>query len=874
MFEIIIRFILIQLLKLRYSLQVTGLDAINNPNGKGILFLPNHPALIDPVIVMSLLHKSFKPRPLGDEVQTSKPVVRQIMKHLRPVIIPDMEKSDRSKSGQIRLAMKDIVDAIKNGDNVLIYPSGHIYRSYLEDVGGNAIVEHILKEIPDIKIVLVRTKGLWGSSFSYAGGKAPAVFSYISKYILSVFANGIFFIPKRKVTVEFKEPDDIPRLADRLTINQYLENYYNADPLHNTYVPYFWWEKTEQKLLPEPEVNKIIGDPSLVPSETKKIVTKYLNDITGISSINDNDRLSNDLGLDSLKIVELMGWIENEFGFTIDDVGALKTVGDCYLAACGQIIGKKVETLKHVPSGWFKDKSQAPLTLPAGESIADLFLSQARLNPGKIILSDQISGAKTYRELVIAVMLLKTEMEKMPGNVIGIMLPASVSAAIVFLAVMFSGKIPVMINWTVGTIFMQHCLNTASVKNIITAKALLEKLKNQGLDYSSIDVNWVELENIAKNISTFQKASAFIKSSISLKSLSKVIISDTAAILFTSGSEAKPKAVPLSHNNFISNLKDFSTVLHFFSNDRLLGMLPPFHSLGLAGTIILPLCAGLKTVYHPNPTEAVSIAGLIAAYKVSLLLGTPTFINGIINAAKAQDLSSIRLVFTGAEKCPDHVYDLFNKTCPKAVMCEGYGITECSPVVSVNSDKNPSPGTIGKILPSMEYAIIHPEKKTKVFADEQGLLLVKGPNVFAGYLTDDAKSPFVEFEGKYFFDTGDLVKEDMYKILTFCGRLKRFIKLGGEMVSLPAIESVLLNALSDQNEEGPVLAVGATSSEYHPEIILYTAKDIEREEVNNIIRQSGLSGLHNVRKVIKLDKIPVLGSGKTDYQSLKNLMDS
>nr|CBX27763.1 hypothetical protein N47_C18210 [uncultured Desulfobacterium sp.] len=857
---------------MRYYLKVTGLETIKKKTGKGILFLPNHPALIDPVIIMSLLHKKFKPRPLGDEAQTNRPFIRLIMKHLRPVIIPDMEKSDRSKSEQIRLAINDIVKALKDGDNVLIYPSGHIYRSYLEDVGGNGIVDHILKEIPDIQIVLVRTKGLWGSSFGYARGISPSVFRDLIKHIFCVLANGIFFIPKRKVSVEFKEPDDIPRHADRLTINQYLENFYNHDPLQNTYVPYYWWEEKKYKILPEPETKKITGDPSLVPSETKKIVSAYLTDITGISKINDKDRLSHELGIDSLKTVELIGWLENEFGFPIEDVGALKTVGDCYLAAYGQIIGKKVETLKSIPSGWFKDSSKTLVSIPEGRSIADFFLSQAIKNPGKIILSDQISGSKTYRDLIIAVLLLKPILEKIPENVIGIMLPASVSAAIVYLAAIFSGKTPVMINWTVGKSYMQHCLETVSVKNIITAKALLERLKNQGIDYSSIDVNWIELENVVKNISVFKKAQAFVKSRFFRRILSKPEISDTAAILFTSGSETKPKAVPLTHHNFLSNLKDFSTVLHFYSDDRLLGMLPPFHSLGLAGTIVLPLCAGIKTVYHSNPTEAVILTGLIKAYKVSLLLGTPTFLNGILKAAKPQDLASIRLVFTGAEKCPDHVYDLFHQTCPDAVVCEGYGITECSPVVSVNSDKNPVAGTIGKILPSMEYAIIHPEKRTRVPVGKQGLLLVKGPNVFAGYLKSEVKSPFVEFEDKIFYDTGDLVKEYENKILTFCGRLKRFIKLGGEMISLPAIENILMNALSDKSEEGPLLAVEATPSEYHPEVVLFTSRDITREEANGLIRQNGLSGLHNIRKVIKLEQIPVLGSGKTDYQSLKKML--
>ena len=179
-----------------------------------------------------------------------------------------------------------------------------------------------------------------------------------------------------------------------------------------------------------------------------------------------------------------------------------------------------------------------------------------------------------------------------------------------------------------------------------------------------------------------------------------------AAILFTSGSEAKPKAVPLSHQNFLANLQDVAKVLRFYGNDSLLGMLPPFHSLGLTGTLLLAACMGVKTVYHANPTEAGVLAKIIEVYKTTVLVGTPTFLNGILRAAEPGQLDTLRLILTGAEKCPDHVYQAVAQDCPQVVMCEAYGVTECAPGVSMNNPEHPVAGTIGPMLPSMEHAIV------------------------------------------------------------------------------------------------------------------------------------------------------------------------
>ena len=223
---------------------------------------------------------------------------------------------------------------------------------------------------------------------------------------------------------------------------------------------------------------------------------------------------------------------------------------------------------------------------------------------------------------------------------------------------------------------------------------------------------------------------------------------------------------------------------------------------------MLPLLTGLRAVYHNNPMESAKLAAHIEQYQVSILVGTPTFLGGIVNAAKPGQLDTLRLAVTGAEQCPPRVYDALATRCPKTTVIEGYGITECSPVVSVNVPGREVRGTIGEVVSSLESVVVEPERFEPVTPGTRGLLLVRGPSVFAGYLHYDGESPFVEFDGKLWYKTGDLVSLDERGNLTFCGRMKRFIKLGGEMISLPAIESVLERVFpTAEDQEGPSLAV-------------------------------------------------------------------
>ncbi|MGB2820973.1 MAG: AMP-binding protein, partial [Phycisphaerae bacterium] len=436
----------------------------------------------------------------------------------------------------------------------------------------------------------------------------------------------------------------------------------------------------------------------------------------------------------------------------------------------------------------------------------------------------------------------------------------------------------VMINWTVGPRNLAHCVGLVDVRHILTAGALTARLESMGADLSAVAERLVLLERLAGEVPGAAKLWAWVRARITWSRLARAAAdvrgSDPAVILFTSGSEALPKAVPLTHANILTNIRDIAELRVIQPGDRLLGILPPFHSFGLTVTTVLPFCMGVPVTHHPDPTEAPVLARLIDAYGTTIMVGTPTFLGAITRAARPEQLASLRLAVIGAEKCPDRVYELLGQVNPKMEILEGYGATECSPIVSVNRPGRVRQGTVGLPMASVRHAIVSTETLERTAPGRTGMMLVSGPSVFPGYLNYDGASPFVEFEGASWYRTGDLVSEDAEGVITFRGRLKRFVKMGGEMISLPAIEAVLQKHFpAPEGDEGPSLAVEASGEEGRTEIVLFTTQRLDRETVNRRIREAGLSGLHNIRRVIHVDEIPLLGTGKTDYRTLRERLD-
>ena len=878
------------LLWLRYRIRVKGRLAIVSRGKSKIIFLPNHPALIDPIMLLAHLWQ-FEPRALADEDQVDRFFIRFLAKRAGVVSIPSMSKAglDADTSAEeIELGIAKLVECLARGENVLLYPSGHLCRNRMEELGGNSAVETLLRAVPDARVVLVRTRGLWGSSFGWASGREPSVADVLGKGLKLLLASGMFFAPRRKLDIELTEPDDLPRLADRTEINRYLEDFYNADAPPATYVPYTIWERGGARELPEPEVRSSEDALHAVPDGTRRIVTEFIGEVSGTDRFADDALLGSDLGMDSLARSELLMFLQKEFGFPQGNVDSLRTVGDVMLAACGESMAATEISLRPVAAKWFANEDSrlrgTVLLGPGGElpdNVCQAFLDQARRTPNRPVVADQTSGVKTFRDVVTAVMVLRPEIAKLPGDHIGIMLPASVGADILYLATLFAGKTPVMVNWTVGPRNIAGGLDRTEVSHVLTAKALVQRVSSQGVEFGEVEEKFIYLEELGASITTAKKLKAWLGARFNWRSLRTAEVPKTAAILFTSGSETLPKAVPLTHANLLRNISDATEMFELLHGDRLLGFLPPFHSFGLTVGILIPLCMGVPVVYHANPAEAALLGKMIETYRATIVLGTPTFLSGIVRVSTSDQLASLRLAVTGAEKCPDRVYQALAERCPQMVVIEGYGVTECSPIVSVNDADDPRQGTIGRVLRSFEYAIVDEDLASRVETGNRGQLLVRGPCVFGGYL-GDAPSPFIEFEGEQWYHTGDLVAEDDKGVLTFHGRLKRFVKIGGEMISLPAIEAVLEQHFS-REDEGPVLAVEADypktdggEAVERPELVLFVAEtlgEVDREAVNDGIREGGLSPLHNVRRVIPIEEIPLLGTGKTDYRSLKSLLN-
>ena len=891
------------LIALRYRVRVEGLEEVRAANdGRPILFMPNHPALMDPVLVYSRLI-SFRPRPLADEWQISRPLVRRIAPLARPVPLPDLRAQGRAARGAVLEALTRCAEALKAGDNLLFYPAGGLSRDGQEHLGANSGAHRLLQLVPHCRVVLVRSRGLWGSSFSYAVSGRPDMLRGLARGALRLLCNLLFLMPRREVRISLREMRDLPPAeAGATALNRVLEDWYNAEPEEALVVPCYFWQGGAPRPLPRAEAEAASGrNVADVPADVRRRVYALLADSAAVeadpASLTPETRLAVDLGIDSLALTELSLKLEEVAGHGVSRLDMLLTAGNCVLAAAGLL--DEDEDAAPAPAGWDAHDSRNPaadptrrLDVPAAPHLPLAILRQARRAPASLMLADA-EGALNWRDFWLRSLALALLLRRRCAGQerVGVMLPASSAAAMSWLAVLLAGKTPVMLNWTTGPANFGHCVRLAEVRTIVTARRLLERLDGQGFDATAATRSggdWFLLEDAAAAMPRRLKLAALLRSRLALLGWERAAlpahVSDTAAVLFTSGSEAAPKGVPLSHANILANCRDIAEVLAITSHDRMLGMLPPFHSLGLTGNIALPLCFGLPVVFHPNPTEAARLNRLCRRWRPTLTVAPPTFLDGMLQQAAPGDLASLRLGFVGAEACPKRVYEAFAAQ-SGGTLCEGYGVTECAPAISVNRPESPLPGSIGLPLPSVEVALVSPEGSPRRVAEgEAGMLLVRGPNVFDGYLAGAGQTPpdpFVEFEGRRWYRTGDLVRADAQGRLTFAGRLGRFVKIGGEMISLPQMEKALLDHLAGRaatadtpeaaREGGPALAVESVERDGAPEIVLCSVTPLTREEANAALRQAGLSALYAVRHVLRLEAIPVLGTGKTDYRALKAL---
>jgi long-chain-fatty-acid--[acyl-carrier-protein] ligase len=411
---------------------------------------------------------------------------------------------------------------------------------------------------------------------------------------------------------------------------------------------------------------------------------------------------------------------------------------------------------------------------------------------------------------------------------------------------------------------------------VVTSRTFRDRL---GLQIDGVSFAYLDLEKLRQGIGWFEK----LRTLLAVRWLPGTIrgggrignpsdaAEQPAVVLFTSGSEKAPKAVPLTHRNLISNQRGAIAALGLSRRDVVLGFLPMFHSFGLSATGLLPLLAGVRVVHHPDPTNTSGLVRKTAAYRPTILVGTPTFVNHIFELSKADQLASLKLIIVGAEKCPPPVFEKGRQLVPSASLIEGYGVTECSPFVAVNPPSANRPGTVGQPLPNVEVCVVDLESDATLPAGRMGMLLVSGPSVFPGYLGQDAPPPFVERDGKRWYVTGDLAEIDTEGFIHFRGRLKRFLKAGGEMISLPALEEPFAR-LYPATEKGPRVAVEGVETEHGRRIVLFCTEPLSLRDANACLLAEGFHGVMRLDEVRRLDSIPVLGTGKTDYKQLRALL--
>lgn len=877
------------LVSLRYRLIVKGLDKLTPDQFKrqgGILFLPNHPAEIDPVILESVLWSKFRPRPLVVEHFYNLKGFRFFLKLVKAMPLPTMDvMANRWRAKKVKQQFDNVVEELKAGNNFLIYPSGRLKQSGLEMVGGASFVHDLLQVGPEINVVLVRTTGLWGSQFSRAlTGASPDFGKVLWDCTKILLKNGIFFTPRREVTIELEfPPADFPYHAPRLDFNKALENWYNRNgPEPVKLVSFAFWKEE----LPKVYVSAAQGKSVEEKTVSQQVLNEVIAHIASMTqrpkeSIERKMHLSHDLGLDSLDVAGVYIFLDEHYQIKDLIPGDLQTVEDVVQAAAGYKKEREGIPKKEVKFRWPEDKGRpVPGTAP-GNTLQEVFLNCVDRFPSGIACVDELSGALTYRKLKIAALILAEKFHELPGNRIGVMLPSSTAAYLTILAVLLAGKVPVMINWTAGVKAIDHGADLTEIQAVITSEKFLDRLETDEL--GKIEQMLVFLEDIKKTISLRDKLHSLFYSYMSAKKLMKELghssidPTEPAVVLFTSGTENLPKGVPLSHSNLLSNHRScYQSISIIEPSDILYGVLPPFHSFGFSITGLLPLLSGLKVCFAPNPNDSHGMARNVAQWHPTLFFCAPSFIKALFQVSKPENLQSLKLVVCGAEKTPQELFDFVKEHIPKAKVIEGYGITECSPVVTFDRIGEAHKG-VGKPLPGIELTAIDDSKPPqRVPTGKEGEICIRGPNVFAGYL-GNPRDPFVTLDGKQWYVSGDRGFIDEEGHLVLSGRVKRFVKIGGEMVGLGGVEEELFRIAKEKNwiskiQDGVPLAVSVREKEGEkPQIILFTTFKISVDDVNNALKDTGVGRIVRIAEVRVIEHIPLTGTGKTHYRLLDEM---
>lgn len=478
-----------------------------------------------------------------------------------------------------------------------------------------------------------------------------------------------------------------------------------------------------------------------------------------------------------------------------------------------------------------------------------------------VAVADAMGVSLTYRRLLAGAAALDARLRRITVKEehVGLLLPNAAGAAVAFLALHRGGRVPAMLNFTAGPANLVAACKVAEVKTVLTSRAFIEKGRLQKEEAALAGATrLVYLEDVRAEIGGLARLKALFESGRAAGGDPNA----PAAILFTSGSEGAPKGVALSHRNLLSNVAQVAARIDFGPSDIVFNVLPVFHAFGLTGGLLLPLVSGVKTFLYPSPLHYRLVPEMVYGSNATVLFGTDTFLRGYARSAHPYDFRSLRFVVAGAEAVKPDTRKTWNDKFGLRIL-EGYGVTEASPVVAVNTPMFNRAGTVGQLLPGVEHRL----EAVEGVADG-GRLHIRGPNVMLGYLRNEAPG-VIEAPKDGWHDTGDIVALDEAGFVTIKGRAKRFAKIAGEMISLGLVEETVARLWP---EDAHAAATMPDPRRGERVVLLTTKPDADRGALQAAFREAGLSELAVPAEIRHVEEIPLLGSGKTDYVAVERLL--
>jgi len=504
------------------------------------------------------------------------------------------------------------------------------------------------------------------------------------------------------------------------------------------------------------------------------------------------------------------------------------------------------------------------------QSIFSSLLEARQIHGGRHTVAEDLERVPlSYNTLITRSIAIGNALKKITasGENVGIFLPNSTKTLCVVLGLQFHRRVPAMLNYSTGSAGMVSACQTALVKTVLTSRRFLELGKlTEEAEHTAQHVNLVYLEDIAEQITRGDKFTALIQGATAhyWYGCTPHKPDSPAVVLFTSGSEGAPKGVVLSHANILANHKQIDARINFNAQDIVLNFLPMFHSFGFTVGTLLPILNGMTTFFYPTPLHYTVIPEIAYEINATILFGTNTFLAAYGKKAHAYDFYSMRYVVAGAEKLQETTRQLWADKFGIRIL-EGYGVTETAPVTSVNTPMDYKAGTVGRFMPDMQYKL-----ETIEGINDGGKLHVSGPNIMLGYLLPDQPGKLVPAEsiyGKGWHDTGDIVHVDDDGFISIRGRSKRFAKIGGEMVSLAVVETNALKAWPDAHHA----AISLPDPKKGEQIILVTTqKQAKLSELASAL--TGIAAISLPKKILIVDAIPVMATGKTNYPALTQLV--